>query len=219
MVQKRCRLYLIGFLAGIALISSCATLPEPSVRDEVIADKGKAEGVPTPAWVPLALLGDIPAIERLPAYTGNLVVLTLSQAEDLERAEALAARVRPETEMGYYLSLRVRDLLKAVKVSGSDYISYNAYREVYEKAVDEALYTDFMNRGQWWVKLQTFKESGAQYKQVYRVIRLWAVEKKYIKRQLEAILNSVHAQAAPSAENLRAKNLIQNTLEKQLFEF
>lgn len=203
----------------LILAASCSTLPDPSTRDTNIDDQGRAESLPTPAWVPMALIGDLRSIEGLTAFSGSLVVVSLSQAEELERALSLAARLRPETEMGYHLSTRIDGLLRGAKVPGSDYLSFNAYREEYVKAVAETLYTDFIRRGSWWVKSQTYLADGSPGIQVYRVYQLWSVEKKYLKRQLEAILAAVHGQLASSPENLRARNIVQNTIERELFVF
>ncbi|HEY9053427.1 MAG TPA: hypothetical protein VIO60_01270 [Rectinemataceae bacterium] len=205
------------FLALLALAASCATIPEPSSRDTNLDNQGRAENLPTPAWVPMMLVGDIGSIESLPAYSGTLVVVSLSQAQELEKAQTLASRLRPETEMGYHLALRIDKLLREAKVPGSDYLSYNAYREEYIQAVSESLYTDFIRRGSWWIKSQTYLADGSPGMQVYRVYQLWSVEKKYLRRQLQAILASVHGELPSSPENLRARNIVQNTLDRELF--
>jgi hypothetical protein len=122
----------------------------------------------------------------------------------------LANKTRPETEMGYFLSLRVREILKNAKVPAQDFKTFAAYREAFEDGVAEALYPEFKLGPDWWVKFQSGKE-------LFRAIKLWTIDKKALEKKFTAILAAVHEKAPALPSSVRAKNLIENTLVADLF--
>jgi hypothetical protein len=162
-------------------------------------------------------MGEAQNLEKTSAYANMIVVITSFDGQELQRAQQLADKMQLQSEMRYLVSLRVEKLLKDAKVPGADFKSFGAYSELFLKAVAEATYSDFRKEADWWVKLQTYKADGTTDKQLYRVLQLWVVEKKTLKKQLDLILTTVHGQVAPIPENIRAKNLIQNSLDAELF--
>jgi hypothetical protein len=204
-------------VGALALISSCATTSVPQKSDVIIEDKGTAGKATMPLWVPAAMLGDTLSLERMPDFAGMIVVTTVSEAQSLERANELAGKVRPQTEMGYFLSVRVGKALKNAKVPAQDFKSYSAYSERFLSGVEEAIYEDFSKKADWWVKVRTYAANEKQDKELYRVIQVWAVEKKLLKKKFDLILATVNSQAAPVPESVRAKNLIEDTLAKDFF--
>ena len=204
-------------VGALALISSCATTSVPKKSDVIIEDKGMAEKTATPLWVPAAMLGDSLSLEKMPDFAGMIVVTTVSEAQDLEQAKQLAGKVRPQTEMGYFLSARVGEVLKNAKVPAQDFMSFSAYSERFLNGVGEAIYEDFTRKADWWVKVQTYTGDKKPDKELYRVIQVWAMEKKLLKKKFDLILTTVNSQAAPVPESVRAKNLIEDTLAKDFF--
>jgi hypothetical protein len=204
-------------VGALALISSCATTSAPKKNDVIIEDKGTAEKTAMPSWVPAAMLGDTINLEKMPDFAGRIVVTTVSEAQDLKRAKDLAEKVRPQTEMGYFLSVRVGKVLKNAKVPAQDYLSFSSYSERFLSGVEEAIYEDFEKKADWWVKVQTYAANEKPDKELYRIIQVWAMEKKLLKRKFDLILAAVNSQAAPVPENVRAKNLIEDTLAEDFF--
>lgn len=207
----------IAFISLLALISSCATAPVPKKNDVIVEDKGMVEKIATPLWVPAAMVGDTLNLEKMPDFAGMIVVTTVSEAQDLARAKQLAEKVRPQTEMGYFLSARVGEVLKKAKVPAQDFMSFSAYNERFLNGIAEAIYEDFAKKADWWVKVQTYTADGKPDKELYRVIQVWGVEKKLLKKQFDLILTAANRQAAPVPESVRAKNLIEDTLLKDFF--
>jgi len=204
-------------VGALALISSCATTSAPKKSDVIIEDKGMAEKTTMPLWVPAAMLGDNVSLEKMPDFAGMIVVTTVSEAQNLERAKELAGKVRPQTEMGYFLSLRVGNALKNAKVPAQDFMSFSAYSERFLSGVEEAIYEDFIKKADWWVKVRTYAGNEKPDKELYRVIQVWAIEKKLLKKKFDLILATVNSQAAPVPESVRAKNLIEKTLAEDFF--
>lgn len=204
-------------VGALALISSCATTSTPKKSDVIIEDKGMAEKTAMPLWVPAAMLGDSLSLEKMPDFAGTIVVTTVSEAQNLERAKELAGKVRPQTEMGYFLSVRVGKALKNAKVPAQDFMSFSAYSERFQSGVEEAIYEDFTKKADWWVKVRTYTADAKPDKELYRVIQVWAMEKKLLKKKFDLILATVNSQAAPVPESVRAKNLIEKTLTEDFF--
>ncbi|TXT50881.1 MAG: hypothetical protein FD137_188 [Spirochaetes bacterium] len=198
----------LGF--AFLVMASCATAPAGGANDIIIADKGSAEGKPTPSWVQVAVAGNSRNLETLPEFAGMIVVVTSFESEKLSEAQAIANNTRPETEMGYFLSLRVREILKKAKVPAQDFKTFAAYREAFEKGVAEALYPQFRLGPDWWVKFQSGKE-------IFKVVKLWTIDKKVLEKKFDSILAAVHGKAPASPANVRAKNLVENTLVADLF--
>ena len=204
-------------LGALALISSCATTSASLKSDVIIEDKGTAGNTAIPLWMPAAMQGDTLSLEIMPDFAGTIVVTTVSEAQNLERANELAQKVRPQTEMGYFLSVRAGKALKNANVPAQDFKSFSAYSERFLSEVEDAIYEDFTKKADWWVKVRTFKADGKPDKELYRVIQVWAVEKKLLKKKFDLILAAVNSQAAPVPESVRAKNPIEETLAKDFF--
>ncbi|MEW6549636.1 MAG: hypothetical protein AB1407_09265 [Spirochaetota bacterium] len=209
----------LAFAIGLAFLmaASCATAPAVRSNDIVIADKGSVEGIPSPAWVQVAVAGDAPNLEKLQEFSGSIVVVTSFESEKLSEAQAMANKTRPETEMGYFLSLRVREILKNAKVPAQDFKTYSAYREAFEDAVAEALYPEFKLGPDWWVKFQTAGAEGKPGKEIFRVVKLWTVDKKALEKKFASLLAATHEKAPALPSSTRARNLIENTLAAELY--
>jgi hypothetical protein len=205
----------LGF--ALLIIASCATAPAARGNDIIIADKGSTEGKPTPAWVQVAIAGDSRNLEAMPEFSGMIVVVTKFESEKLAEAQAMANKMRPETEMGYFLSLRVREILKNAKVPAQDFKTFAAYREAFENGVAEALYPEFKLGPDWWVKFQNVNADTSPGKQHFQAIKLWTIDKKALEKKFNSILVSVHEKAPAQPASVRAKNLIENTLVADLF--
>jgi len=217
MIKKFGRILTV--MAGLAIffLASCITAPEIRSKDIIISDKGSVEGLPTPAWVQVAIAGDARDLERLPEFSGMIVVVTSFESEMLPEAQSTANKMRAETEMGYFLSLRVQEILKNAKVPAQNYKTFAEYRVAFEDGVAEAIYPEFNPGPDWWVKFQSMNVEGKPGKQVFRVVKLWTIEKKILEKKFNAMLANIHGKTPTLPANVRAKNLIENTLGADFF--
>jgi hypothetical protein len=213
--NKRAFAAVLGF--ALIIMVSCATAPSARSNDIIIGDKGSTESKPTPPWVQVAIAGDSRNLERLPEFSGMIVVVTNFESEKLADAQAMANKTRPETEMGYFLSLRLRDILKKTKVPAQDFKTYSEYVSRFEDSVAEAIYPEFRLGPDWWVKFQTVNANGKPGKQIFRVVKLWTIDKRALEKKFATILSDIHGKAPTLPANVRAKNLIENALATDFF--
>jgi hypothetical protein len=217
MFKKPARVLILILGLAICFFASCANAPAVRGSDTIIADKGSVEGTTLPAWVQVALAGDARNLEKLSEFLGTVVVVTSFDSAKLEEAQATAGKMRPETEIGYFLSLRVKEILKNAKVPAQDYKTFTEYQGAFEDKVAEAIYPDFKTGPDWWVKLQPSDNANNLGKQKFRVIKLWTIDKKILMKKFDSILADLQEKAPASPANVRAKNLIEDTLQADFF--
>ena len=199
-------------------LASCATLPSPTKGKAIIEDKGTAEGIKTPQWVQISIVGNPRDLEKIPPYTNSVVVVARSDADDLQRAQALSETMQIQVEVANDIALRVEDALKGVKVPGADAKNFSVYSELLVAKIAEATFADFRKNMDWWVKVQTFKADGKADKQYYSVYQLWLIEKKMLKKQLDLALSKMQASLPNAPENTRAMNLAQKAIDQEFFK-
>jgi hypothetical protein len=188
----------LTLLSALFLIVGCATPPEPDVMyaprgtssvksypPQLLEHKGTAAGRGFPAWMDAALSGS-KAVEKLPDFQGQYIVVVQQDGSDLAGTQLAAGRLDAQAVIAQMVSTRVSDTFAGAQVGDKDKIE--TYMERCIKSVANARFTGFSMEADWWSRLQTFTNTGRPDKQVYRVIQIWGVDKALLQQQIQQIL-------------------------------
>jgi hypothetical protein len=206
-------------LLALLTIVGCASKPAapgaapaaPTVKvypPQILEHKGTAYGVAQPAWLEAALNGP-KAVEKLPDYANQYVVVVESEGGDLTGAQLIASRMDAQTRIAGLISTRVKDSFAGAQVGDKDKI--DTYIERCVKSAAEAKFTGFAELGNTWSKLQTFTSDGKPDKQVYRVIQVWGIEKTILQQQIDKVLKGEAAVEPKTPEKQRAMDMVQQS--------
>ena len=154
----------LAALAALLVLSACATKPEPLPptptvgKFEILQHKGTTLGVMSPpAWVEAAINGSR-AVEKLPDYKNDVVIVVDVTGGSLDGVMNDASRMNADTEVSRYLSLRVKDTFSGAQVGDKDKIE--TYMERCVKSVSEARFTGIRKATDWWVQLRWYKPNN-----------------------------------------------------------
>jgi len=205
---------LVVLFAAIGCVSGPATPASPagpSVKvypPQILEHKGTAYGMAQPAWLEAALNGP-KAVEKLPDYANQYIIIVEEEGQDKTGAELAASRMNAQTRIAQMLSTRVKDTFAGAQVGDKDKIE--TYMERCVKSVSEAQFTGFAELGSTWSKLQTFTSDGKPDKQVYRVIQIWGIGKDALQQQVDKILKGAAAAEPKTPEKAKAMDLVQQS--------
>jgi hypothetical protein len=205
-------------LAAVLLaLAGCATKPEPLPpvptvgKFEILQHKGTTLGVMSPpAWVEAALNGS-KAVEKLPEYKNEFVIVVDVTGGNLDGVMNTASGLNAGPEVARYLSLRVKDTFSGAQVGDKDKIE--TYMERCVKSVSEASFSGIRKATDWWVQLRWYKPNNPKAfdHDEYRLLQLYTVDKSVLEEQLQKILAGVAADEPKTPEKQRAMDLVQQS--------
>ncbi|MDP3176785.1 MAG: hypothetical protein Q8M76_02695 [Spirochaetaceae bacterium] len=209
---------LVVFMTVVGCVSAPAPITPPVVNPDqpmvkvyppqIIEHKGTAFGRDYPKWMDAALDGSS-AVEKLPDFSNQYIVVVQEDGQDLAGVQLAAARLNAQTTIAAMIATRVKDTFAGAQVGDKDTIS--TYMERCVKSSSEARFTGFALQGDWWAKLQTFSSKGKPDKQLYRIIQVWGIDKALLKQQVQAILRNEAAKEPKTAETQKAMDSVQQT--------
>jgi hypothetical protein len=201
----------IGCASKPAAPASGVKPPAPTIKTyppQVIEHKGTAFGRDYPKWMDAALDGP-KAVEKLPDFANQYIVVVQQDGQDLEGVQLAASKLNAQTTIANLLSTRVKDTFAGAQVGDKDKIE--TYMERAVKSVSEATFTGFAMESEWWAKLQTFTADGKPDKQVYRDIQVWGISKDALKTQVDKLLAGAAAEEPKTEGKQKAMDLVQQS--------
>ena len=214
-------LTVIAAFAALFVALACETAPTPeetkkaqpvtvkSYPPQILEHKGTAFGRDLPKWMDAALEGSR-AVEKLPDFAGQYVVVVQQEGSDLAGTQLVAGRMDAQAVIAQMILTRVKDSFAGAQVG--DQNKLETYVERCIKSAADARYTGFVQSADTWVKLQNFTSDGKPDKQVYRAIQIWTIDKNVLQQQISQILKD--AAAAPeeqTADKQKAIDLVQKS--------
>jgi len=208
---------ILAALAALLVLSACATKPEPLPpvptvgKFEILQHKGTTLGVMSPpAWVEAAINGSR-AVEKLPDYKNDVVIVVDVTGGSLDGVMNDASRMNADTEVSRYLSLRVKDTFSGAQVGDKDKIE--TYMERCVKSVSQAQFTGIRKATDWWVQLRWYKPSNPKAfdHDEYRLLQLYIIDRALLQEQVRKILEGVAADEPKTPEKQRAIDLVQQS--------
>lgn len=184
-----------ALIAALVLAASCVSAPpEPPALVtntppyDILQHAGTTLGVTQlPSWVTVALQG-AKAVEKLPDYKGQYVVVVDVTGKDLEATKMAAGLLNAQTEISRYLSLRVKETFSGAQVGDKDKIE--TYMERVVKSVSDIQFSGFQKAADWWVEYRWYKDAAKKRidHDEYRVFQLYTIDKDVLQTQLDKIL-------------------------------
>ncbi len=212
---------IVVVLLTLAAFIGCASAPKekeggihppaPTIKTyppQIIEHKGTAFGKDYPKWMDAALDGP-KAVEKLPDFANQYIVVIQEDGEDLDGAQLAASKLDAQPTIASLISTRVKDTFAGAQVGDKDKIE--TYMERAVKSVSEATFSGFTMENDWWAKLQTFTPKGKPDKQVYRVIQIWGIDQDSLKTQINAILTGAAAAESKTEDKQKAIDLVQKS--------
>ena len=182
-------------LAAVVFAAACASAPpkEPEIVTntppyDILQHAGSTLGVTQlPSWVTVALQGP-KAVEKLPEYKNDIVVVVDVTGKDLEGTKMAAANLNAQTEISRLLSLRVKETFSGAQVGDKDKIE--TYMERVVKSVSEVQFSGFQKAAEWWVQYRWYKDANKRKvdHDEYRVFQLYTINKDIFQQQLERVM-------------------------------
>ncbi|GAB1456477.1 MAG: hypothetical protein RBT62_00180 [Spirochaetia bacterium] len=217
--MKKILIALLVVLAVFA-IASCASQPAatgPAPADtvltpDVLEHKGTALGAAVPAWTMSYIEDGASGVEKLAEYKGKYVIVLDSEGQSKQGTLAAMDNMDAPVQIARYLSTRVQAKFAGAQVGDRDQLT--EYFENVVKTVSEARFSGFMAGPDWWVYLQYYKP-GAKTKaevdrRIYRVIKIYTIDKTVLETQLNKYLNESEAKVAKTPEKQRAIDAVQS---------
>ncbi len=208
---------LLALAAVVGCASKPATPPPPppvptTAKFEIIQHKGTTMGMTAPpAWVEAALNGP-QAVEKLPDYKDQYVVVVDVTGRSLDGIQLAAANLDAATEISRYLSLRVKDIFAGAQVGDKDKIE--TYMERAVKSVSDASFSGFSKAQDWWVQIRWYKPEDPKTfdHDEYRYLALYTIDKSVLKQQLDKILSdAATAEQQMTPDKQKAIDLVQQS--------
>jgi uncharacterized membrane-anchored protein len=215
---------ILAVLVAFMAVVGCASAPKPApiaqpvvnpdqpvvkaYPPQILEHKGTAFGRDYPKWMDAALDGP-KAVEKLPEFGNQYIVVVQQDGQDLAGTQLAASRLDAQTTIAAMISTRVKDTFAGAQVGDKDKIE--TYMERCVKSASEAKFSGFGMESEWWAKLQTFTSAGKPDVQVYRVIQVWGIDKAMLKQQVEAILKGEAAEEPKTEEKQRAMDMVQQS--------
>lgn len=211
---------LVASIIVVALVSACATGPKPIKVDtksppyDIIQHSGSTLGITElPGWVAVALQGP-KAVEKLPDYKNDYVVVVDTVGKDLEGTKMAASLLNAQTEVSRYLSTRVKETFAGAQVGDKDKIE--TYMERVVKSVSEVQFSGFQKAAEWWVEYRWYKDAfkWSVDRDEYRVFQLYTIDKQLLQTQLQKILDDASkAEPQMTADKQKAIDLVNQSLQ------
>lgn len=209
-------LALVAALAAVLALAGCMTAPKPEEKKtpqptiktyppQILEHKGTAFGRDLPTWIDAALDGS-KALEKLPEFTGQYVVVVQQEGADQAGASLIASRMDAQAVIAQMILTRVKDSFAGAQVG--DQNKLETYVERCIKSAADARFTGFGMSADTWVKLQTFTPEGKPDKQVYRVIQIWTIDKTVLQQQISQILKDAALAENPTPDKQKAIDLV-----------
>lgn len=189
-------LVIAATLATLLFAASCASAPPPKEPEivtntppyDILQHAGTTLGVTQlPPWVTVALQG-AKAVEKLPEYKNDYVVVVDVTGKDLEATKMAASLLNAQTEISRYLSLRVKETFSGAQVGDKDKIE--TYMERVVKSVSEVQFSGFQKAADWWVQYRWYKDANKRKvdREEFRVFQLYTINRDLLQQQLERVL-------------------------------
>lgn len=214
----------LALLTAVLTIYGCKSAPAPVEEKkpnspstpalvkvyppQILEHKGTAMGRDFPKWIDAALDGS-KAVEKLPDYQGQYIVVVQQDGGDLAGTQLAASHLDAQSVIAQMISTRVSDTFAGAQVGDKDKIE--TYMERCVKSVASARFTGFAQEADWWSKLQTFTSDGKPDKQVYRVYQIWGIDKTLLQKQIDQILSDSAQAEEKTPEKQRAMDLVQQS--------
>ncbi|MBU0936326.1 MAG: hypothetical protein KKC64_11955 [Spirochaetes bacterium] len=185
-----------------------APLTVATYPPQILEHPGTAWGTNPPQWILEYVSKGYKAVERMPDYEGQFVVIVNEEGESRDGASLAAARMNSQTRISAFMETRVRDTFAGAQVGDKDMIE--TYMERVVKSVSEASFNGFLMEDETWAYMQEFTTEGEPDRRVYRVYQLWTINKEALERQLQEILDGAEALEPKTPEKERAIEAVQN---------
>lgn len=215
---------LIALLVALAVfaIASCASEPAPAatgpkpmetvLTPDILEHKGTALGANVPAWIMTYIENGPGGVEKLAEYKGKYIIVLDAEGQSKQGTMVAMDNMDAPVQIARYLSTRVQAKFAGAQVGDRDQLT--EYFESVVKTVSEARFSGFMAGPDWWVYLQYYKP-GAKTKsevdrRVYRVIKIYSIDKTILETQLNKYLNESEAKVAKTPEKQRAIDAVQS---------
>lgn len=175
---------------------------------KILEHEGTLWGTNPPAWILEYISKGYKAVERMPDYQGQFVIIVNAEGASREGASLAAGRLNAQTTISAMMSTRVRDTFAGAQVGDKDMVE--TYMERVVKSVSEAQFAGFRMEDEKWLHVQEFDDKGKPSRRVYRVYQLWTISKDALNRQIENILSGAAAAEPKTPEKERAIAAVQN---------
>jgi len=209
-------------VAALVLVASCASAPPPKAPEivtntppyDILQHAGSTLGVTElPPWVTVALQG-AKAVEKLPDYQNDYVVVVDVTGKDLEATKMAASLLNAQTEISRYLSLRVKETFSGAQVGDKDKIE--TYMERVVKSVSDVQFSGFQKAADWWVEYRWYKDAAKKKidHDEYRVFQLYTIDKASLQTQLDKILaDAAKAETQTTPDQQKAMDLVNQSMK------
>jgi len=208
-------------VAALILAASCASAPPkaPEIVTntppyDILQHAGTTLGVTQlPPWVTVALEG-AKAVEKLPDYKNDYVVVVDVVGKDLEATKMAASLLNAQTEISRYLSLRVKETFSGAQVGDKDKIE--TYMERVVKSVSEVQFSGFQKAADWWVQYRWYKDASKKKvdREEFRVFQLYTIDKQVLQTQLEDVLaNAAKTEPQMTPDKQKAVDLVNQSMK------
>jgi hypothetical protein len=173
-------------------------------RPEIVDYKGSEFQANPPKWITAYIDGGIPAVEKLPEFSGKYCIIFEMDAENKDSVMLMIANFRAANEIAGRISTRVQSRFAGAQVG--DQKTLETYMESVVKVAREATVSGFFQDGEMWTQLQTFKPGAKKEpdKVIFRGYQLWTIDKDLLKQQIDKILDSTAANEPKTPEKQAA---------------
>ena len=212
------KLAVLGVLVAALFFSCESTPPVPEIVTntppyDILQHTGTTLGyTQMPSWVGAALQG-AKAVEKLPEYQNQFVVVVNVVGKDLEATKMQANLLNAQTEVSRYLSLRVKETFSGAQVGDKNKIE--DYMERVVKSVSNVQFSGFEKAAEWWVQYRWYKDANKRKvdRDEYRVFQLYTVDKTLLKDQLQKILDGETKNVPMTPDKEKAIGLVQDSFK------
>ncbi|MDA8410780.1 MAG: hypothetical protein M0001_10345 [Treponema sp.] len=218
------KLFLVAAtVSALVIVASCASAPPPKQPElvvksppyDILQTKGTLLGMnDSPSWVIADLQGGEKAVEKLPDYQKDYVVVVGVTGKDLEATQMAAGLLDAQTQVANYLSRRVKETFSGAQVGDKDKLE--TYMERVVKSVSEVQFSGFQKAADWWVQLRWYKDQNKRKidHDEYRVFQLYTIDKDVLQTQFDKILadaGKTEAQMTPDKQ--KAMDLVNQAMK------
>jgi len=175
---------------------------------KILEHPGTAWGTNPPAWILEYVSKGYKAVERMPDYQGQFVIIVYEEGQSREGASLAASRMNAQTRISALMETRVKDTFAGAQVGDKDMIE--TYMERVVKSVSESRFSGFMMEDETWAHMQEYTTEGKPDRRIYRVYQLWTISKEALTKQINDILSGVAATEPKTPEKERAIAAVQN---------
>lgn len=210
--MKKTLLIAVAAAMLVALFAACPSAPAPAPTAapapavkappfDIIQHKGTTLGIAMPPdWVPAAVEG-ARAVQKLPEYENDYVVVVDLTGESLEGVQLAADRMNAMTAFSSQVSTRVKDKFAGAQVGDKDKVE--TYFERVVKTLSETEFSGYTKASDWWVQIRWYSDDAKTQvqKDEYRYLFLFTIPREQLDLQIQKVLDGEGEIEPPKTED------------------